>query len=57
MLATSLDERMGDPYEMLGVGKDASKDEIDRAFRRKAARTHPDAGRDGTEHRALTTAY
>ena len=57
MLATSLDERTGDPYEMLGVGKDACKEEIDRAFRRKAARTHPDAGRDGTEHRALTTAY
>jgi molecular chaperone DnaJ len=33
----------GDPYEVLGVARDASADEIKRAFRQLARRYHPDA--------------
>lgn len=33
---------MRDPYEVLGVGRDASPDEIKAAFRKMAAKHHPD---------------
>jgi DnaJ domain len=33
-----------DPYGVLGVGRQASPDEIARAFRRAARATHPDGG-------------
>lgn len=46
-----------DPYEVLGVDKKATKADVKRAYRRKAAKLHPDAGGDGEEFRALTIAY
>lgn len=33
---------VSDPYSILGIGKDASKEEIKRAYRKKAKEYHPD---------------
>ena len=33
-------------YELLGVKKDASEDDIKKAFRKKALKMHPDKGGD-----------
>ena len=38
-----------DPYETLGVGRDASDAEIKKAFRRLARDVHPDVNRDDPE--------
>jgi len=46
-----------DLYEILGVGRDASEDEIKRAYRRRARDLHPDAGGDEEQFKELTTAY
>jgi len=35
---------MLDPYETLGVGPDATEDEVRRAYRKAAKRAHPDGG-------------
>ena len=47
-----------DYYEVLGVSKDASADEIKKAFRRLAVQHHPDKeGGDETKFKELNEAY
>ncbi len=46
-----------DYYEVLGVKKDASPDEIKKAFRRAAVEHHPDRGGDETKFKELNEAY
>jgi molecular chaperone DnaJ len=46
-----------DYYEILGVSKDASPDEIKKAFRRAAIEHHPDRGGDEAKFKELNEAY
>lgn len=46
-----------DYYEVLGVGKNASADEIKKAFRRAAIEHHPDRGGDEAKFKEINEAY
>lgn len=46
-----------DYYEVLGLGKDASDDEIKKAFRRIAVEHHPDRGGDEAKFKEANEAY
>lgn len=45
-----------DPYATLGVSKDASPDQVRKAYRKKAKATHPDAGGNREDFEAVNTA-
>lgn len=44
-------------YDVLGVKRDATDDEIKKAFRRLAAKNHPDAGGDEKKFAEISEAY
>lgn len=44
-------------YDILGVKRDATQDEIKRAFRKLAAKYHPDAGGDEAKFKEVSEAY
>ena len=46
-----------DLYEILGVSRDATPDDVKRAYRRKARESHPDAGGDEETFKQVTHAY
>ena len=49
-----------DYYEVLGVGKDASGDEVKKAFRKLARQYHPDVNKDPeaeTQFKEINEAY
>jgi molecular chaperone DnaJ len=46
-----------DYYEILGIGKEASADEIKKAFRRAAVEHHPDRGGDEAKFKEINEAY
>src|ERR1700754_810796 len=46
-----------DYYEVLGVKKDASADEIKKAFRKAAIEHHPDRGGDEAKFKEVNEAY
>jgi len=44
-------------YQTLGVNKDASPEDIKRAFRKLAMQHHPDRGGDETRFKEIQAAY
>lgn len=48
---------MRDYYQILGVSKNASSDEIKRAYRRLAQQHHPDKGGDPKKFKEINEAY
>jgi len=46
-----------DYYSILGVNEDASKEEVDRAFRNEARKRHPDGGGSEEEMKSLNEAH
>lgn len=44
-------------YELIGVPKTASQDEIKKAFRKLALKAHPDKGGDPEKFKEISVAY
>ncbi len=45
------------PYEILGVRRDATDDQVKAAYRRRAKTTHPDSGGDADAFSRVQKAY
>jgi DnaJ family protein A protein 2 len=44
-------------YELIGVDKDATTEQIKKSFRKKALKEHPDKGGDPEKFKEMTVAY
>jgi curved DNA-binding protein CbpA len=44
-------------YDLLGVGEDASQEEIKKAFKKGAIQHHPDKGGDQEKFKQINEAY
>lgn len=44
-------------YDLIGVGKQATEQEIKKAYRKKALKEHPDKGGDPEKFKEITAAY
>jgi curved DNA-binding protein CbpA len=51
------DKPVRDLYRILGIGREAARDEIHKAYRRKAKASHPDSGGSVGAFGELATAY
>lgn len=57
VLKNKMKEAMDNPYRDLGVKRGASQEEVKRAYRKKAQRTHPDAGGNAKDFQRVNNAY
>lgn len=48
---------MTDPYEILGITRDASAEDIRKAYRKLAVKHHPDKGGDQEKFKEISAAY
>ena len=46
-----------DPYKILGIAKDATSDEVHRAYLDQSVRNHPDKGGDASGFKQVLEAY
>ena len=53
---TPQDDSM-DPFEILGVNMDSTREEVDRAYKVKAKEAHPDVGGSNIEMAKVNAAY
>jgi len=53
---TAYDESL-DPYKILGVEQNATREDIDKAFKKKARVAHPDSGGSNEEMIRVNAAY
>jgi len=51
------DQDVPDPYEVLGVTPEAKREDIERAYKRKAFEVHPDRGGSQQEMIKVNAAY